>query len=90
MLARASAVMANIPVKRFNWLKRPSAWDRAQAWRERQQEMREKFESANSAAANAFGTASINLVTGLGSIVAKKASQRMQLAAIAKQLNILA
>jgi hypothetical protein len=82
--------MADISVKRFKWLKAPSAWQRAQTWRERQREVRENFESASVAASNAFGTASINLVAGLGSIVAQKASQRAQLQAVAKQLNLLA
>jgi hypothetical protein len=82
--------MPDISIKRFHWVRTPSFYARNEAWRARQQEARESFESANSAASSAFGTASINLVIGLGAIVAKKASQRAQFAAVAKQLNVLA
>jgi hypothetical protein len=82
--------MANVSIKRFNWTRTPSFHQRNEAWRARQEEMRASFESASSAASNAFGSASINLVTGLGALVAQQASRRAQLAAAVKQLNILA
>jgi hypothetical protein len=84
------AVMGDISVKRFNWVRSPTFRERNEAWRARQQELRENFESANSAANNTLFTASINLVTGLGAIIAQRASQRAQAEAIARQFNILA
>jgi hypothetical protein len=90
MLARADAIMAATSIKRFNWVRSATFRERNDAWRARQQAMRDNFETASSAASSAFGAASINLVAGLGSIVAQKASQRAQADAIVKQLNILA
>jgi hypothetical protein len=75
---RERVIMAGLSVKRFNWLRSPSAWQSTQAWRERQQAARENFEAANSAASSTFAAASTNLVTGLGSIAATIAAQRAQ------------
>lgn len=82
--------MADFSVKSFQWLRSPKIWERNEAWRARQQELREQFESANAAASDSFATASINQVTGLGSIVGQIASKRIREQAIQKQLNRLA
>jgi hypothetical protein len=81
--------MANLSIKRFNWLRSPSAWERSQAWRARQQEIRDSFEAANSAANSTMFAATINQMTGLGSIAATVASSRIQTAAVAAALNRL-
>ena len=82
--------MPDLSVKKFSWLRSPKTWERNLAWRARQQEIRVNFESANSAASNAFANASINQVAGLGQIVGQAASQRIQQEAIQRQLDKLA
>jgi hypothetical protein len=81
--------MADFSVKRFQWVRSPKLWERNEAWRARQQELREQSESAFAAASNAFATASINQVTGLGAIFGQLASKRIQQEAIQNQLNKL-
>jgi hypothetical protein len=70
--------MSDFSVKRFNWVRSPSLWERNLAWRSRQQEVRADFEAANSSASSNFFTANLNLVTGLGSIAADAAVARIQ------------
>ena len=82
--------MSNLSIKRFSWLRTPSAWESTQAWRSRQQDARDKFESANASASTNFFSASTNLVTGMGSITAQVASQRIQQQAVKAALNKLA
>ena len=82
--------MANLSVKRFSWVTNPTVWQSNQAWRARQQQLRGDFESASSAASSALASASLNQVTGLGSIAAQIANKRIQQQAIQRQLNLLA
>jgi hypothetical protein len=70
--------MSDFSVKRFNWVRSPSLWERNLAWRARQQEIRESSESANSSASSGFFSANLNLVTGLGSIAAEAAISRVR------------
>jgi len=77
-------------IKRFNWLRSPSAWQATQAWRARQQTVRGDFEAANSAASSTFAGASANQVAGMGEISARIASKRIQQERLAKSLNTLA
>jgi len=70
--------MADFSVRSMNWVASPSAWQQAEAWRARQQEIRESFEAASVDAGTNFFGASTTLSTGLGSIAAKIASQRAQ------------
>jgi hypothetical protein len=70
--------MPDFSVKRFNWVRSPSLWERNLAWRARQQEVRESYEAANSSASSGFFAANLNLVTGLGSIAAEAALARVQ------------
>jgi len=84
-------IMSSIPsIRRFNWVQSPSAWQSAQAWRERQQALRENFEASNSSANSAFFGAATDLVTGMGDITAKIAAKRIQAERAAKALNTLA
>jgi hypothetical protein len=82
--------MSGVGVKRFNWVRSPSTWERSQAWRARQQEARENFEAANSSAGTSFFSATMNQVTGTGQIVAQTASRRIQAQAVQAALNKLA
>jgi len=82
--------MTNVSVKRFNWLRSPSAWEQGQAWRERQRGLREEFEAANSAASTAFANASVNQVTGMTDIITNVAIARLQKEQAAKSVNTLA
>jgi hypothetical protein len=51
--------------------------------------MRDSFESANSSANSSFFTANLNLVIGMGAVVAQTASKRQQMQAVAAALNKL-
>jgi hypothetical protein len=81
--------MPNMSIKRFDWVRSPSVWQQTQAWRARQQELRDNFEAANSAASSAFASASANLVTGTASIVTNMAAQRIRRERVAASLNTL-
>jgi len=81
--------MANIAVKRFNWIRSPSVWQRTVAWREKQQAARANFEATNTAASNTFAAASADLAAGMGEIAARVASKRIQSEQLAKRLNAL-
>jgi hypothetical protein len=83
------ALMPAISGKRFNWLRSPSAWERNQAWRERQQEARANFEASAADANTKFFGATTNLTQGLASIAAQAASRRMQSQALNSALNKL-
>jgi len=83
--------MSSIPsIRRFNWLRSPSAWQSAQAWRERQQGARENFEATNSGASSAFASAATAFVSGMGDITTQVAIKRIQAERTAKSLNMLA
>jgi len=82
--------MATTGIRRFNWLRSPTAWERTQTWRERQQTARASFESANSSANSAFATASTNFASGMGDITARIAAKRIQAERAANALNTLA
>lgn len=81
--------MAGISVSRFNWVRMPNAWESTQSWRAKQQEARDRFESASATAGPTFFNASINLVAGMGAIAAKIASNRVQAEAIRNALSKL-
>ena len=70
--------MSGFPVKHFNWLPRPTALQAAQAWRERQQALREDFEANTSAAWSVFTQTSSDFATGMASIAASTAVKRVQ------------
>jgi hypothetical protein len=82
--------MAGLSVSRFNWVRSPSAWESTQAWRTKQQEARDRFESASATAGPTFFSANANLVAGMGAIAAKIASNRLQAQAIRNALSKLA
>jgi len=70
--------MVDFSVRSMNWAATPSAWQQNQAWRDRQQQIRENFESASVEAGAAFFGASTTLSSGLASIAANIANRRVQ------------
>jgi hypothetical protein len=79
--------MSELSNKRFNWVRSPTAWQRSQAWRERQQQARESFEASNANANAKFFGATINQTEGLASIAAQIASKREQAKVLNAALN---
>jgi hypothetical protein len=68
-------------VKRFNWVRPASGWERFQAWQERRRAMREDFEAANAAALSGFGAAWSNAITGASNLAGQAALDRVNAAA---------
>ena len=82
--------MRGTTIKRFNWVRSPTAWEQTSAWRARQQAASDNFEAAHAAASNAFATASLNLVNGMGGIATQTAVNRIQSQQISRVLDTLA
>ena len=83
--------MSSIPsIRRFNWVRSPTAYQAAQTWHERQQAVRENFDASNSSANSAFFGAATDFVSGMGDITARIAAKRIQAERAAKALNKLA
>ena len=74
-------------VKKFNWVKRPSSWEFAQAWRSQRSAMTQKFLEQGETARTAFANAQYNHLTGIGTLAAQAASQLAQKQAKAKAQN---
>jgi hypothetical protein len=88
-----------VQIKRFGWLKRPTAWEYAQAWRAQRSTMVQRFREDAALAASAFAGAQNNLSVGLATLAAQasvKRSQgqlaalRSQAAGAANQINLSA
>jgi hypothetical protein len=83
--------MSSIPsIRRFNWVRSPTAWQDAQTWHARQQGVRENFEASNSAASSAFFGAAADFVTGMTQITTQVAVKRIQAERAAQAVNTLA
>lgn len=67
-------------IKRFNWLRSPTGWERMQAWQARRRAMREDFEAANDLARSGFATAWSNQISGLADLAAQAARARISAA----------
>ncbi len=67
-----------VQVKRFNWMKRPTQWETAQAWREQHRAVTERFLENTAATSAAFLNAQNNLTAGLANLTAQAAIQRLQ------------
>ena len=74
-------------IKKFNWVKRPSSWEFAQAWRSQRSAMTQKFLEHGETARTAFANAQYNHLTGIGTLAAQAASQLAQKQAKAKAQN---
>jgi len=68
----------NVSSKSFNWIRTYTPWEQAQIWREKQRLAREDFETASSTASSTFLNVSQNLASGLGTIAAQRAYDRVQ------------
>lgn len=86
-------------VKRFNWIRNPTAWQRIQSTRATHAKVSQDAMDYGAAASNKFASAQINLTTGLANNAAKVANQRVQaqaassrdqLSSLADVLNTLA
>ena len=51
--------------KKFNWVRQPSMWEEAQAWRTKRAEMTARFIEEKNVAVNAFAAAAANNTSGL-------------------------
>lgn len=70
--------MSSVSVTRFNWLPMPSAWQAAQTWHAKQQAARADLEDSSSSASSAFFGASNDYATGMATIAAKIAANRLK------------
>jgi hypothetical protein len=70
--------MSSIQSTSFNWLPRQSAWQSIQAWHAKQQSYQAQFESLVASASDIFGSAMVNLGTGMATIAAQRASDRIR------------
>jgi hypothetical protein len=76
-------------IKRFGWVKRPSHWEFAQAWRAQRSGMVQRFRDDAAVANSAFLNAQNNLSMGLASLAAQASIMRTQneLAAVKSQIT---
>ena len=65
-------------IKKFNWVKRPSMWEFAQAWKSHRSGMAQRFLDDGAAASAAFLTAQNNMTTGLATLAAQASILRAQ------------
>jgi hypothetical protein len=65
-------------IKRFNWLKQPTRWEAAQAWRQRRSEMAQQFLSDSAATSAALVAAQSNFTAGMASLATQASVQRVQ------------
>ena len=70
--------MSSFSISRFNWLRTSSAWESTQIWHAKQQAARADFESLNSSASSAFFGASNDFATGMVTIAARIANDRLK------------
>jgi hypothetical protein len=86
-------------VKRFNWIREPTTWQRVQKWRTNHAKVSQQAMDYGTAASNKFASAQVDLTTGMATISAKVANQRIQsqaaasrnqLGSVADLLNTLA
>jgi hypothetical protein len=86
-------------VKRFNWIREPTGWQRVQKWRATHAKVSQQAMDYGTSASNAFANAQVNMTTGMATIAAKVGNQRVQsqaaasrnqLGSVADLLNTLA
>ena len=80
-------------VKRFNWTKRPTHYEFAQAWRNQRRNMTQRFLDDGATASSSLLNAQNNLTTGMATLAAQASIQRTQAAISASKsqlLNLLA
>jgi hypothetical protein len=67
-----------VQMKRFNWVRRPSAWEYAQSWRSHRSAMTQKFLDDGAATASSFLSVQSNLSSGLATLAAQASIARAQ------------
>jgi hypothetical protein len=68
----------SISSKKFNWVRSPSAWESAEAWRNKRAEMAAKFREMNETAANSFASAQYDNLSGSVSNAQQAAIDRLK------------
>lgn len=85
-------------VKRFNWIREPTGWQRLQTRRATHAKVSQQAMDYGTSASNAFANAQANMASGMANIAAKVAGQRIQsqastarnsLSSLAETLNSL-
>jgi hypothetical protein len=70
--------MATSIGKKFNWVRRPTAWEYAQAWKNQRAEMAAKFREINETAVNSFASAQYNNISGFVANAQQAAINRLK------------
>jgi hypothetical protein len=81
--------MPAVQSKKFYWIAKRSAWQDAQAWRQKRRAMVEEFQTNATDLANSIGAAQANQIAGFANNAIQAGVTRIQAAAKAK-LNTLA
>jgi hypothetical protein len=76
--------MPAIQSKKFYWIAKRSAWQEAQAWREKRRAMAEEFQTNATALANSLGAAQANQIAGFANNAIQAGVARIQAATKAK------
>jgi hypothetical protein len=81
--------MPAVQSKKFYWIPKRSAWQEAQAWREKRRAMAVEFQNNATTLANSLGAAQANQIAGFANNAIQAGVARIEAAAKAK-LNTLA
>jgi hypothetical protein len=69
--------MPAIQAKRMNWIRTPSPWETAQAWRLKRRAAAEQFQNQVDAFVNGVAVAQYDLISGTATISAQMALTRI-------------
>jgi hypothetical protein len=73
-----------IETKHFYWLPTPTAWQEAERWRLRRQELAQQFSEANDLVNASFAKAATDQIEGMAKLAANAAVARLKTAAKTK------
>lgn len=76
--------MSSIQTKQFNWLSSPSAWQQMENWRAKNRAAQDQADSVYASSIDNFSSAITDLGSGLATIAAQRASDRVNAAIKAK------
>jgi hypothetical protein len=82
--------MTSIYAKKFNWLPTPTAFQQAQAWRQKRRAMMNDFQTKMSAFTETYSKAIADQIDGSAELVVKTAIDRLNTAAKAKKTKSIA
>ncbi|MPZ39924.1 MAG: hypothetical protein GEU95_18070 [Rhizobiales bacterium] len=76
-------------IKKFNWVRRPSTWEYAQAWNAQRKSMAQRFLDDGAVASSAFLSAQSSLSAGMATLAAQASltAAQKQLEATKNQLS---